>query len=185
MRPPPLHSAHRRIGKPSHRAHQEIRRRLEVGIEQAVKLARGQRGPMRQRPRLIPGPLRTPHHLHRHATRPPIGRPLVDDGHGLVLRVIQQLQFEAVARPLQCRARVDHQRGHVLLVVQGHLHRHVRPVARIGGQWRRRAAPRTPYIVPQQVRLPRPVEDESGRPNEMQDKSSHRPRRTGEQGREQ
>src|SRR5260370_2368651 len=58
---------------------------------------------------------------------PPVRGPPGDDLRRLVVRVVEDLDLEAVARPVHRAHRVDHALGAVALVVDANLHAHLRP----------------------------------------------------------
>ena len=58
---------------------------------------------------------------HGDSLAPPVGRTAGDYRDGLVVRIVEHLNLESIARPVKLAHRIEHPLGHVALVVDRHL----------------------------------------------------------------
>ncbi len=133
--PAGLDEAHLGIAEVGNRPQQEIGLRHEIGIEDRNKLPGGYLQPPGERPcfvafAAIPADV---HHVYPALSVSVDGRSC--DPHRLVCGVIQHLDFQPVAGPLERGRGVDQTFGHVPFVVDRQLHRDVRMLQQ---RWGRR-----------------------------------------------
>ena len=102
-------------------APQEVRRGKEVGVEDGDQLGLGGGQPSRERACLVAAADLAPEVGDAQAAPPPGGHPGGDDGDGLVVGVVENLDLQPLARPVQRRSGVDHPLGDVALVVDRQL----------------------------------------------------------------
>ena len=125
MTPTRLDEADLGIHEGSHGAPQEVGGRHEVGVENGEERRGRQLRAMGEGAGLESGPERAP---DLHDTHPPVspGRHLHGDNpDGVVIGVVEDLDQELFRRPLDARRGVYDAFGHVALVVDGQLNRHV------------------------------------------------------------
>jgi hypothetical protein len=168
--PPALHEAERGVaGEERDGLPEEARRRHEVGVEDGDELAPRDGQPRGERPGLVPGARVAMEVVDVEPAA--VGRSIAGDGGGdegrrLVDRIVEHLDLETTARPVEAGDGREQALDHVHLVEDGELHGH-------HGQRRRRiprvrACPRAhdavlvPVVAPEQVAAPQPEEGEDG-----------------------
>ena len=105
-----------------HGAAQEVGPGHEVGVHHRQQRRRRQLHPVRQRARLVAGSRTSPDVVDPQAAPAPVTHPAGDDLGGVVVGVVQDLDLQPRARPVQGAGGVDHALGHVALVVDRKLH---------------------------------------------------------------
>ncbi len=108
----------------AHDPAQEVLWRDEVGVEDGDEGRGGQAHAVRERARLEAFAHAAPDVGDVDPFTPPVRRPAAGDVRGLVVRVVQHLHLEAIARPFHPAHRIDHALGNVALVVDRDLHAH-------------------------------------------------------------
>jgi hypothetical protein len=108
------------------RAAQEVDRRREVGVEDRDVLALGDLHPRFERPCLVAGPVRAMQVRDVQAARGVAPDRLLGNPLRLVRGIVEDLDFEQVARIVELAYRVDEPVGDVHLVVDRKLDRHRR-----------------------------------------------------------
>ncbi len=111
-----------RVVENAERAPEEIARWDEVGVEDGDEGGRGQAQPVRERARLETLTRATPHVGQADAFAPPVRRAPAHDGEGLVVRIVEQLDLQPLARPLDRAHGIDDPLSDVPLVVDRDLH---------------------------------------------------------------
>ncbi len=146
--PARLHQAHRRIGKRPHRVSQQVRRRHEVGVEHEQQLAAGVAPAGLERAGLEADPIIAAQVVRVDAGGAEPGHPGRADRGGLVGGVVEHLDLEAGARPVERAHRVEQPGRDLGLVPQRQLHGHHRlvagPRARAGAAVGDARSPRSP-----------------------------------------
>ena len=122
--PPRLREADAGVVEDSHRAAQELSWRNEVGIEDGDERRVGQGHPVRERSRLETIARRAPDLSHRNSLATPVQDPARDDRRGLVIGIVEHLDLELLARPVQRTNGVQDTLGDVAFVVYRHLNAH-------------------------------------------------------------
>src|SRR5260221_4268071 len=135
MLPAPLHERDLRIGEVGDGSLEEIGRGDEVGVEDGDQLAFCETEPVRQGAsfEIRGGEAPELHDVEACLTKP--RHDLDDDPYRLVVRVIQSLDLEQLARIVERRSRLDRARRRIVLIPDGDLDRDPGP-ARGWGWWR-------------------------------------------------
>jgi hypothetical protein len=168
--PPGLHHRDPRVGEGADGLAQEVGRRHEVGVEDRVELAARDRAPGVEGAGLPPGAGGAPQVDHIDAPGPP-GRDLGgDDRGGVVGRVVEDLDLEAIARPVEASGGGDGPGRDRALVVE----RERNGDDRRGRQLARRGRRPTPARADHQRQAMEAVEREHGERGQVD-----RPHRAG------
>ena len=132
MAPTRLHESDLRINESTHGPAKKVGRRYEIGVEDRDEGRRRGLQAMREGPGLEPGAAASAHMGDRNAPPRPAGSAAGDYRDSVIVRVVEYLHLEAIARPLEAAYRVDDTARHVALVVDGYLHADQRlvPMAR-------------------------------------------------------
>ena len=123
MIPAGLHKPDRVVYEMRHHLSQEIRRGDEVRIEDRHELTLGRGQSVRQRARLKPAAIAAMDQFEVHAACPLQLHARASQRRGAIGRIVQHLNLQAIARPVQVCGRVDDALDDARLVVQRELHR--------------------------------------------------------------
>ena len=122
MAPTGLNKADGRLVERTDRAAQEVGGGDEVGVEDRDQPSVSPLEPKRQRAGLESIPRAPPHVIHVQPFSLPARDPLARDMCRLVVGVVEDLHFEAIAGPLDGADGIDHALRDVALVIDRKLH---------------------------------------------------------------
>src|SRR6266446_7844940 len=122
MAPTSLRKAHTCVLEHGHGAAQEVARRYEVGVEDRDERRAGEVQPMGERAGFETITCTAPDLDDVDPSCSPVRRAPAYDRRRLVVRIVEDLHLDAVARPFHLADGVDHALGYVALVVDRHLH---------------------------------------------------------------
>src|SRR6267143_6085391 len=122
MTPACLRESDARVVENAQCAPEEVTRWDEVGVEDGDEGGCGQPQPMRKRACLEALARPSPDVGYADTLAPPVRRTPADDGEGLIVRIVEQLDLQPVGGPLHRAHGIDDPLGDVALVVDRNLH---------------------------------------------------------------